>query len=153
MVSWCAVFYEGEFLKMSSLSARMLTLVGAPDRINWLRDQLFEQSFVNIYVFVWIACGKVVIVAGRYCNSSKWPMIIAGRCEIMLKRNQKYYAFYTRPKKWSKYFFWYMISWCASFYQGDFLKVSSLSARMQKLRMRARIQLIGYEINLLNKVW
>ena len=33
------------------------------------------------------------------------------------------------------------------------LKVSSFSAIMQKLRIRARTQLIGYEIKLLNKVW
>ena len=44
-----------------------------------------------------------------------------------------------------------MVTRCCGFYEGLFLEVSSLSAIMQNNKMRA-IQLIGYEINLLNKV-
>ena len=55
MVSWCAGFYEGEFLKMSSFSGRLLTPIRVADQINWLRDQLFEQSYDdNIYIYIYI---------------------------------------------------------------------------------------------------
>ena len=54
---------------MSSLSGRMLTPVRVTDQINWLRDQLFEQSYDdNIYIYIyvcgWIGYKKVVILAG-----------------------------------------------------------------------------------------
>ena len=52
---------------MSSLSGRMLAPVRVTDQINWLRDQLFEQSYDdNIYIYVcgWIGYKKVVILAG-----------------------------------------------------------------------------------------
>ena len=45
----------------------MLTPVRVTDQINWLRDQLFEQSHDdNIYIYVcgWIGYKKVVILAG-----------------------------------------------------------------------------------------
>ena len=45
----------------------MLTPVRATDQINWLRDQLFEQShdgYIYIYVCGWIGYKKVVILAG-----------------------------------------------------------------------------------------
>ena len=56
MVSWCVGFYEGHFLKLSSLSARMHTLVGArmrgcADSINPLWDQPFEQGMI-IYISI-----------------------------------------------------------------------------------------------------
>ena len=56
---------------MSSFSGRMLAPVRVTDQINWLRDQLFEQSYDdNIYIYVyiymcgWIGYKKVVILAG-----------------------------------------------------------------------------------------
>ena len=47
----------------------MLTPVRVTDQINWLRDQLFEQSYDdNIYIYIyvcgWIGYKKVVILAG-----------------------------------------------------------------------------------------
>ena len=46
-----------------------------------------------------------------------------------------------------------MVTRCCVFYEGLFLKVNSLAAIMQKSRYAdTRTQLIGYEINLLNKV-
>ena len=62
---------------------------------------------------------------------------------------------YETWQKWivNSYSFWHMATRCCGFHEGLFLKVSSLAAIVQKLWMRARKQLIGYDINLLNKVW
>ena len=48
--------------------------------------------------------------------------------------------------------FWYMVTRCISFYEGHFLKSCSISGRMLTPVM-TWMELIGYEINLLNKVW
>ena len=51
MVTRCCGFYEGLFLKASSLSSRMqkFRMRARADAINWLRDQPFEQGMIIVF--------------------------------------------------------------------------------------------------------
>ena len=46
MVMRCCGFYEGHFLKVSSLSTRMQKFRMHAHSINWLRDQPFEKGMI-----------------------------------------------------------------------------------------------------------
>ena len=67
MVTRCCGFYEGLFLKVSSLSTIMqkFRIRGCAHSINWLRDQPFEQGMI-IYISTWLRPSPPPLITGWF---------------------------------------------------------------------------------------